>query len=80
MADLSKTSSAFFQRMSNNPVPSQTPANKSPWQYVMEYFQGNPQAQAGMAQQVKASPTPINSPPVDPYMNFANKATGKPHR
>ena len=77
MSDLDKTSAAFFNRMRDNPVPSEAP---SPWYGAfLQYFQGNQEKQPVVAQPIVAKPNPSQAP-TDPYMNFANKVTGQPYK
>lgn len=57
----------------DNSTPKQ-----STWAQVLKYFQGDPEAEAVVPQHVVAQPPPVEV--VDPYMNFARKATGLPYK
>lgn len=82
MSDLDKTSAAFFNRMAANPVPVNNaqvqqvgqPSGPGVWGAMLQYLKGNPSAEALPTQNVKPGPA------VDPYANFANRATGQPFK
>lgn len=85
MSDLDKTAVVFFDKFKQGPAPSAkprvspTPVPQAPkqaqsvWRDILQYLNPEPSAQAVQPQGQVAKPSPT---PVNPYMNFARKATG----
>lgn len=86
MGTLNKTAVTFFDKFKNggvaSPTPSPTPVQEpvqtqSAWYNILKYLNPDPSAQAVNTKKHVTKPEPT---PVDPYANFANKATGLPYK
>lgn len=79
MGDLDKTATEFFNKTSTGGITPMAPAI-SGWQKLYNLIMA-PSSVANASEKIPQENVPVTSEsPVDPYANFANKATGLPYK